>query len=334
MLIRRIARPMLASVFIASGIKALRNPELLAETAQPFVSKAQDVLPDEVVEPIPSDTVTMVRINGAVQLGGGVLLAAGKFPRIAALGLAGSLVPTTLAGHDFWNKSDPQERQFHQTQFLKNVSLLGGLIITAVDTEGKPSLAWRSRKAAEHASDAVSSALPFTGDSSGDTLGHLRSAAADRASQVAEIAKDRGPVVLEAAKERTTPLAEAAANRGSELGEKAAKVARKRAEKARKVARKEGNEAVKQARKRGSELADEAQKRGAEFIEQARERSMDFADTAAGRGSQVAAQARDRAADWTSTAGAEGRKLSRRAQKRAEKAAVKRTVATAVSNLR
>ena len=34
--------------------------------------------------------------------------------------------------------------------FFKNVSMLGGLLIAAVDTEGKPGLAWRAKNAAEH----------------------------------------------------------------------------------------------------------------------------------------------------------------------------------------
>jgi putative oxidoreductase len=61
--------------------------------------------------------------------------------------LAAGLVPTTLAGHPFWGVPKEQ-RAAHRTQFLKNVSLLGGLLLAAVDTEGKPSLGWRGRRAA------------------------------------------------------------------------------------------------------------------------------------------------------------------------------------------
>ena len=61
--------------------------------------------------------------------------------------MAGSLVPTTLAGHAFWEKSDPKERATHRTQFLKNVGLIGGALLAAVDTDGKPGLAWRARNA-------------------------------------------------------------------------------------------------------------------------------------------------------------------------------------------
>jgi uncharacterized membrane protein YphA (DoxX/SURF4 family) len=51
-------------------------------------------------------------------------------PRVAALVLAGSLVPTTLAGHRFWEEDDPKTRAAQQLQFLKNTSMLGGLLMT------------------------------------------------------------------------------------------------------------------------------------------------------------------------------------------------------------
>ena len=58
---------------------------------------------------LPKDPVTLVRLNGAVQVGAGALLAVGRVPRLAALALATTLVPTTLAAHRFWELDDPQE---------------------------------------------------------------------------------------------------------------------------------------------------------------------------------------------------------------------------------
>jgi putative oxidoreductase len=62
--------------------------------------------------------------------------------------LAASLVPTTLAGHAFWNETDPQAKNAQRLQFYKNTSVFGGLLLAAVDTEGRPGLAWRARRAA------------------------------------------------------------------------------------------------------------------------------------------------------------------------------------------
>jgi uncharacterized membrane protein YphA (DoxX/SURF4 family) len=68
-----------------------------------------------------------------VQVGGGALLAVGIFPRLAGLALAGSLVPTTFAGHPFWQIEDPTQRAQQRVHFLKNAAILGGLLIAAFD---------------------------------------------------------------------------------------------------------------------------------------------------------------------------------------------------------
>ena len=86
-----------------------------------------------------TDPVTLVRINGAVQVAGGSLLALGKAPRLASLALAATLIPTTVTEHDFWNETDPAVKARKRTEFLKNLSLLGGVMIAAVYTGGKPS---------------------------------------------------------------------------------------------------------------------------------------------------------------------------------------------------
>jgi multidrug efflux pump subunit AcrA (membrane-fusion protein) len=86
-----------------------------------------------------------------VQVLAGSLLAIGKFPRLSAAALAASLLPTTAAGHRFWESDDKQERSQQQIHFLKNLSMLGGLLIAAGDTAGNPSLAWRGRHAARTA---------------------------------------------------------------------------------------------------------------------------------------------------------------------------------------
>ena len=60
-------------------------------------------------------------------------------------------MPTTAAGHRFWEEQDPAERAQQRIHFFKNVSMLGGLIIAAGDTEGQPGVAWRARRAAKDA---------------------------------------------------------------------------------------------------------------------------------------------------------------------------------------
>src|SRR5262245_38500895 len=101
---RRMARPLLASMFVLGGADALMNPESKTEPAKSVGPKVAAPLG------LPEDPKTLVKINGAVQLGAGALLALGKLPRLASLVLAASLVPTTLAGHRFWDETDDRRR--------------------------------------------------------------------------------------------------------------------------------------------------------------------------------------------------------------------------------
>jgi len=146
---RLIARPLLASIFVAGGINALRNTDAHAEKAKPItdriVPRARQAAPGL---PIPTDARTLVRINAGAQLLAGAALATGRAPRISATVLAASLVPTTAAGHAFWAETDPQAKAQQRLQFIKNTSILGGLLLAGVDTEGRPGLAWRARRAA------------------------------------------------------------------------------------------------------------------------------------------------------------------------------------------
>lgn len=151
---RRIARPMLASMFIAGGLDAVQNPESKAKAAEKVA------LPLARPLHLPEDPATLVRINGAVQVGAGGLLALGWFPRLAATALAGSIIPTTLAGHRFWEEADDQARKGQRIHFLKNVSMLGGLLVAAVDSGGKPSLSWKARRAATRATERAGKAPP------------------------------------------------------------------------------------------------------------------------------------------------------------------------------
>ena len=144
--LRAIARPMLASIFAVQGFDTLLHPERVAPRAEPVVRPVADLVPG-----VLGNTEQAVRINGAVQVVAASLLAAGKLPRLSALAIAATLVPTTLAGHRFWEAEDDKDRAQQRIHFLKNVSMLGGLLIAAGVTAGRPSLAWRGRHAAKTA---------------------------------------------------------------------------------------------------------------------------------------------------------------------------------------
>lgn len=161
-LVRAIARPLLASTFVMGGVDAVRNPDGKAPAADRIVGGVSEKLP------MVSSTRQLVQLDGAVKVVAGTMLALGKLPRMSALALAASLVPTTVAGHRFWEKEDPAARTADRLHFAKNASMLGGLLLAVVDTHGTPSLAWRARKAAAAAANSVQGAAHTVGDKVSD----------------------------------------------------------------------------------------------------------------------------------------------------------------------
>jgi uncharacterized membrane protein YphA (DoxX/SURF4 family) len=139
MILRRIARPMMAAVFVSGGLDTLRNPEPRVETAAPVIDKAVEQVHDKIPDQAPTDPELLVKVNAIAQISAGIALALGRFPRLASLVLVGSLVPTTVAGHRFWEMEEPADRAAQRTHFLKNVGLVGGLLIASADTHGKSS---------------------------------------------------------------------------------------------------------------------------------------------------------------------------------------------------
>ncbi len=163
MLVRRIARPLLASTFISGGIDALRHPEAKAPKAEKLDIPSKPGMDRLNI----TTTEQAVRVNAAVQVAAGTMLSLNRLPRLSALALAASIVPTTLAGHRFWEETDPAARTGSQIHFFKNASMLGGLLIASVDTAGRESVAHkakrvskRSKRRAAKAAAKASAKLP------------------------------------------------------------------------------------------------------------------------------------------------------------------------------
>lgn len=147
---RLVARPLIAAGIIYMAQGSLRNPSVVAPAAAKVTDRVVPLAKKAGV-PLPSDTETLVRLNAGVQVVGALAIGTGKAPRLGALAIAGSLVPTTVAGHAFWTEKDPVAKKMQTIQFAKNTSLLGALLVVAGDTDGKPGLAWRARRAAKDA---------------------------------------------------------------------------------------------------------------------------------------------------------------------------------------
>ncbi len=160
-LVRLVARPMLASMFVVGGINAIKNADALAARAKPVIDGLQPLI-EKVGSylPVALDEKSVVRLDGLIHIAGGAMLATGRAPRLSAFVLAISLVPTTLGGHRFWEETDPQTKANQKIHFFKNVSLVGGLLVASVDTAGKPSLGWRAKHGAAKAKNRVVELTP------------------------------------------------------------------------------------------------------------------------------------------------------------------------------
>jgi len=125
--LRPAARIFTGSTYVLLGFDALRAPGARVEQAGPVLAAIRKVVP------IPDDDELVVRANAAVQVVCGAMLALGRAQRVSALLLAGSLIPTTLAGHSYWAVEDPAARKIQRIQFHKNLAMIGGLLFAVLD---------------------------------------------------------------------------------------------------------------------------------------------------------------------------------------------------------
>src|SRR5690606_14650718 len=145
-LLRYLPRAMIGASFISSGVSTLRAT---ADTGPPTDADGEPFGADG---PSPDDEQVQ-KAAAAVKVAAGSLLLLNKLPRLSALALAGTLAPG-MAAQPFW-EMDGDRRQQAMQQFMRHLGMAGGLLITAMDTQGRPGLAWRAGHAVEHAGTQI-----------------------------------------------------------------------------------------------------------------------------------------------------------------------------------
>lgn len=113
-MIRSLAQVCLSGIFILGGANAFLTPGYRVKAVE------------KVGIPQPEPAVTL---SGAAMVIGGTMLALNIAPKLAAIMLIGVLIPTTIVGHAFWNEKDEQASRNQLTHFLKNLGLIGGLLL-------------------------------------------------------------------------------------------------------------------------------------------------------------------------------------------------------------
>ena len=108
-----LGRIFLALIFVVSGVGKITG---YAGTAAYMASKGLPMVD------------ILLPLTIAVEVGGGLLLAVGWKARWAAAALFLFLIPATLIFHQFWG-IDPKLAQMQKIHFLKNVAIMGGMLM-------------------------------------------------------------------------------------------------------------------------------------------------------------------------------------------------------------
>lgn len=137
-MIRGVARRLLGVTFVVGGVEALRDTDRRA-------SRARDVGLDSVADP-----QTVARAFAGAQVAAGTLLVLGRFQRLSSLALAATLVPDSLTVHAFWTEHDKQDREVQRTMFVRDIGLLGGLLVSA-GSRGRRTISGKAVKATRKA---------------------------------------------------------------------------------------------------------------------------------------------------------------------------------------
>lgn len=150
-LVRSIARPLLAAPFIYEGVQEVLHPERAVEI---FPVSMSDLNEQINKTSLPTSAEQIFRISGAVSAIAGTALALNKAPRLAAFALLASTTVGLAGRKKVWElKGDARLEEIRA--ILGDLGLLGGALLAVVDTDGKPSLAYRVDKMIERGQKAA-----------------------------------------------------------------------------------------------------------------------------------------------------------------------------------
>jgi putative oxidoreductase len=126
-----LGRILLALIFLVSGLGKVGGWN---ETAGYMASKGMPVVPLFLVAAI------------LLEIGGGLSVLLGFRAKLGAAALIVFLIPATFIFHNFW-ALEGMDQQINMIMFMKNLSILGGLLLVVAFGPGPISIDNRSREA-------------------------------------------------------------------------------------------------------------------------------------------------------------------------------------------
>lgn len=126
MVLRHLARPLLASWFVYNGVTTFLSPE---ERAAKIAPEVEPALADFGVPDVSATDV--VKAHAAITVGTAASLALSRTPRTAALALFLLNAGVLPLEEPFWKETDEVRRREGMENFLKGAALLGGVLLAA-----------------------------------------------------------------------------------------------------------------------------------------------------------------------------------------------------------
>ncbi|MBW3539033.1 MAG: DoxX family protein [Planctomycetes bacterium] len=135
-----LGRLLISPIFIFSAVHKLMNWQA---TVGELTTQLGQSLGRELAEPLPA---ILLGVAAGVELLGSLMVLFGCGARLGALALFLFLIPTALVFHDFWTFSGA-ERMNQMQHFMKNVTIMGGLLMIVALGAGGASVDGRRKRA-------------------------------------------------------------------------------------------------------------------------------------------------------------------------------------------
>jgi|GEM_PF-771001 len=224
MLLRRLARPLLAAPFVYDGVSTALRPAEHTDAARQGADTVTDALGVDKLDD--TQVSLLVRAHGTATALAGVLLAVGRAPRTAALALAALSAPLAVVNQPFTSKGD--ERKDKTAKFVRNLGAVGAAVIAGIDLEGRPGVSYRisqkrtaaqrsgkhaiesAEKSGKHAVDTAKRSAEHAGRSATASVKHARKSATASAKHAAASARKSAEHATRAAKHDVTATARSA----------------------------------------------------------------------------------------------------------------------------